>query len=99
LCTLKGEKCRASIQCYKEEIEEGNKNNGSPDPNAFVDRGITDPKDRNVKEGNKYGNIIQEILIAVGGIIAIIFWIFCCCFYNPTGYTYTYNSDNECIIS
>jgi len=73
LCTLKGEKCPAPIQCYKLEIEDGNKHNGSPDPNAHIDRAITDKSERNVNirdgAGHKF-NILSPVII--GAIIIFI---------------------------
>jgi len=69
LCTLKGEKCRAPIQCYKAEIEDGNKHNGVSDPNAYVDKAITDEKDRNVEGGNKVKNFFSALF---GGLFMLL---------------------------
>jgi len=52
LCTLKGETCHASIQCYKDEIKEGNRHNGSSDEYAYTDRAITSESERNVSVGD-----------------------------------------------
>jgi len=52
LCTLKGETCPASIQCYKDEIKDGNRHNGSSDEYAYTDRAITSESERNVEIGD-----------------------------------------------
>jgi len=67
LCTLKGEKCHAPIQCYKLEIEDGNKHNGVSDPNAHIDRAIIDRSERNVDvSGARHNfNIINPMIIGV----------------------------------
>jgi len=67
VCTLKGEKCHAPIQCYKLEIEDGNKNNGNPDPNANIDRAITDRSEREITPSGTCHNfnIMNPLIIGV----------------------------------
>ncbi|KAG4092950.1 L domain-like protein [Neocallimastix lanati (nom. inval.)] len=84
LCTLKGEKCKAPIQCRKDEIEDGNKNNGNLVPNAYEDKAISKDSEREVKgdtleyvsswnvfqKGKYYIKLILEILVMI--ILTII---------------------------
>jgi len=80
LCTLKGEKCPAPIQCYKEEIEDGNKHNGSKDPNKYADKAITDKSERNVatqKSSSDTSKVVKRGSFSITGIIALI--VICCC--------------------
>jgi len=75
LCSLKGEKCLAPILCYKMEIEDGNKHNGNPDPNAYVDRAIIDKSEREVSHPNgAYHNFNMINPLIIGAII--LFMIF-----------------------
>jgi len=83
LCTLKGDTCRAPIQCYKEEIIDSNNHNGNPDPNMYLDRAITSKRDRNVQPGNKYMNIILGVLMIVTIIAACYCAYRCCCVVVP----------------
>jgi len=95
LCTLKDEECRASIQCYKEEILDGNKNNGSPDPNAYVDRAITNQEDRNVVSGGQTKNIITGIIIVLAVVLMCVFCHYCA----PEDEYYVVKKKDTCIIS
>jgi len=52
LCSLTGGGCHADIQCYKEEIIDTNKHNGNSDPNANVDRAITNESERTYMVGD-----------------------------------------------
>jgi len=82
LCSLKGEKCPAPIQCYKEEIEDGNKHNGSKDPNNYVDKAITDKSERKVDtKKSAVSEIVKgkTIYYVVGIIILVIICCCCCC--------------------
>jgi len=71
LCSIKGDKCLAPILCYAEEIEDTNKNNGSPNINEYKDKAIKDKSERNVTPGKKF---------TIPAIVIIIFVILCCCY-------------------
>jgi len=82
LCTLKGEKCPAPIQCYKEEIEDGNKHNGSTDPNKYVDKAITDKSERKVdthKSAFKKFFSNKTVYYVIGIVVLVLICCCCCC--------------------
>jgi len=71
LCSLKDDDCLAPILCYEEEIEDTNKNNGSPNPNEYKDKAIKDKSEREVKNpGKKF---------SIPVIAVIVFIIIGCC--------------------
>jgi len=72
LCTLKGEKCHAPIQCYKLEIEDGNKHNGVSDPNAHLDRAITYKSEREVNVSGTDHSFNISNLVITGALIVFI---------------------------
>ena len=76
LCTLKDEKCKAPIQCMKDEIVDGNQNNGNLVPNAYEDKAITKDSERNVKgdtlEYSSSWNIFQKAYHSMKAIVEIV---------------------------